>query len=94
MSLKNLNLPLPCIRSPSWLPTDGVALGLVATLHIKNPLDRDRQGKNQPIQNQIRGGAQGTLSLILQRNGGKITCPRRGHFECAAWLLSQEQRHR
>ena len=63
-------------------------------LHIKNPLGRDRQGKNQPIKKQIRRGAQGTLSLILQRNVGKITSSRQGYFECAAWLLSQEQRHR
>ena len=37
----------------------------------QNPLGRDRQEKNQPIENQIRRGTQGTLSLILQRSGGK-----------------------
>ena len=42
---KNWNLALPWIRSSSWWTTDGVALGLVATLHVQNPLGRDRQGK-------------------------------------------------
>ena len=28
-----------------------VALGLVATLHVQNPLGRDGQRKNQPMQN-------------------------------------------
>ena len=36
-----------------------------------NPLGRDRQEKNQPIENQIRRGTQGTLSLLSQRRGGK-----------------------
>ena len=36
-----------------------------------NPLGRDRQEKNQPIENQIRRGTQGTLSLLSQRSGGK-----------------------
>ena len=37
----------------------------------QNPLGRDRQEKNQPIENQIRRGTQGTLSLLSQRSGGK-----------------------
>ena len=41
-----------------------VALGLVAMRHIQNPLGRDWQGENQPIQNHIYRGAQGTVSLI------------------------------
>ena len=30
--------------------------GLVATLHVQNPLGRDEQVKNQPILKQIRRG--------------------------------------
>ena len=42
MSLKDLNFPLLWIRSsPRWA-TDGVALSLVAMLHVQNPLDGER----------------------------------------------------
>ena len=42
MSLKDLNFPLLRIRSsPRWA-IDGVALGLVAMLHVLNPLDGER----------------------------------------------------
>ena len=42
MSLKDLNFPLLWIRSSSRWATDGVALGLVAMLHVQNPLDGER----------------------------------------------------
>ena len=50
-------------------------------------MDRGKINPCETDQNQIRRGSQGTLSLILQKSGGKNTGPRRGDFQNAAWLL-------
>ena len=89
-SLKDLNLPLRWIPSSPWWTTNWLSSYAV---HSKFPW-QGWPGENQPILNQIRKGTQGALSLILQRCGGKNTAPHRGDLERAAWLLSQEQRHR
>ena len=52
-------------------------------------MDRGKINPCETDQNQIRRGAQGTLSLILQKSGGKNTGPRRGDFQNAAWLLTK-----
>ena len=69
-----------------------VALGLVATLHVQNPLGRDGQGKNHPMQNRPKPdshGCPGNTFAHLQKSGGKNTGPRRGDFQSAAWLPTQ-----
>ena len=52
-------------------------------------MDRGKINPCETDQNQIRRGAQGTLSLILQKSGGKNAGPRRGDFQNAAWLLTK-----
>lgn len=44
----------------------------VVTTHVQNPLGREGQGKNQPIQNDICKGTHGTLLLLYKELAGKI----------------------
>ena len=69
-----------------------VALGLVVTLHVQNPLGRDEQGKNQPMRNRPKPDSQGSPGNTfahLQKRGWKNPGPRRRDFQSAAWLLTQ-----
>ena len=60
-----------------------LALGWVATLHVQNPLSWDGQGENQPIQNKIHRGAQGTVhSFITKKWQKKHGSPLRGFWTC------------
>ena len=60
-----------------------LALGWVATLHVQNPLSWDGQGENQPIQNKIHRGAQGTVhSFITKKWRKKHGSPLRGFWTC------------
>ena len=70
-----------------------VALGIVATLHVQNPLGRDGQGKNHPKKNRPKPDSQGcpgnTFAHLQKKWREKHGSPRRGDFQSAAWLLTQ-----
>ena len=90
-SLKDLNLPLRWIPSSPWWTTNWLSNYAV---HSKFPWQGWPGGKSTNTKPDSQGYPGSAFAHFTKKWREKNTAPHRGDFERAAWLLSQEQRHR